>query len=161
MASPGRDVHNADVDDVLSPRRQQEMAELLDVLRRFRPTKVAVETDFDSGTLAQRCQSYLAGEYTLSANEIDQIGIRLAGELGHETIYGVDADGEFPYYRVANYAKANGRGCNESPNTSATTRFSRRSSLRTQTRPWRSRLASTTRRISPSVSGGSTPAPTS
>jgi hypothetical protein len=110
MASPGNDVHNADVDDVLSPRRQREMAELLDVLRRFRPTKVAVEAAFDSRTLAQRFESYVAGDYALSANEIDQIGIRLASELGHESIHGVDADGEFPYYRVSNYAKANGRG---------------------------------------------------
>ena len=38
---------------------------------------------------------YLTGKYTLTANEIDQIGYRLAKELGHSKIYPVDADGEF------------------------------------------------------------------
>lgn len=45
----------------------------------------------------------------MSRNENDQIGYRLAKELGHQTIYPVDADGEFPYQRFMNYAKASGR----------------------------------------------------
>jgi hypothetical protein len=52
---------------------------------------------------------YLAGKHTLSRNEIDQIGYRLAKELGHKTVFPVDADGEFPYPHVVNYAKASGR----------------------------------------------------
>ena len=34
--------------------------------------------------------SYLSGEFTLSANEIHQLGFRIAAELGHERIYPVD-----------------------------------------------------------------------
>jgi hypothetical protein len=108
MASPGRDVHNMEADDVLSATRQREIAELIDVLRRFRPTKVAVESRVSRRGTAERYADYLAGEYTLSRNEIDQLGFRLAKEVGHEAIYPVDEDGEFPYYRVLNYAKANG-----------------------------------------------------
>jgi hypothetical protein len=52
---------------------------------------------------------YLAGKYTLTRNEIDQIGYRLAKELGHAKVYPVDADGEFPWPRVVNYAKGSGR----------------------------------------------------
>src|SRR5919201_1751390 len=40
MNNPGRDIHSTQVDDVLAPKRQQEMAELLAVLGRFRPTKI-------------------------------------------------------------------------------------------------------------------------
>lgn len=108
MASPGRDVHNMETDDVLSATRQREIAELIEVLRRFRPTKVAVEAPVGSRVIAERYAGYLAGAYTLSRNEVDQIGFRLAKALGHEAVHPVDADGEFPYYRVLNYAKANG-----------------------------------------------------
>jgi hypothetical protein len=77
-------------------------------LRRFKPTKIAVENDSQS-KLNERYAKYLAGQYVLTANEIDQIGLRLAKELGHTAIYAVDADGDFPYPRVVNFAKATGR----------------------------------------------------
>ncbi|HEX2078689.1 MAG TPA: DUF5694 domain-containing protein [Longimicrobium sp.] len=108
MANPGRDIHNLQADDILSPRRQQEVAQLVEVLRRFRPTKIAVEAPVGSQRVAQQYADYLAGRYTLSRNEIDQIGFRLARELGHRAVYPVDEDGDFPYLRVINYAKANG-----------------------------------------------------
>jgi hypothetical protein len=108
MANPGHDVHNMQADDVLSPRRQHELSELIDVLKKFKPTKIAIEADVGSKRVAQEYADYLAGKYTLSRNEIDQIGYRLAKELGHRAVYAVDADGDFPYERVLNYAKANG-----------------------------------------------------
>ncbi|MEO8452068.1 MAG: DUF5694 domain-containing protein [Gemmatimonadota bacterium] len=109
MASPGHDIHNMVADDVLSPKRQAEMEQLVDVLKRFHPTKIAIEADVGSQRVGQQYADYLAGKYTLSRNEIDQIGYRLAKELGHGTVYPVDADGDFPFQRVVNYAKANGR----------------------------------------------------
>lgn len=109
MASPGRDVHNMEVGDVLSQARQREIEELIDVLERFRPTRIAVEAPVGRRQLAEQYRAYLADEYALSRNEIDQIGFRLARELGHTEIFGVDEDGEFPFYRVQNYAIANGR----------------------------------------------------
>ena len=110
MANPGRDVHNMQADDVLSPKRQQEIAELLEVLKRFRPTKIALEGDVGGSRVTREYPEYLAGKYTLSRNEIDQIGYRLAKELGHRAVYPVDVEGDFPYLRVVNYAKANGLG---------------------------------------------------
>jgi hypothetical protein len=109
MANPGHDVYNMQADDVLSLRRQQEIAELLEVLKRFRPTRIAIEADPGSRRVQREYSDYLAGKYTLTANEIDQIGYRLAKQLGHSQIYGADADGDFPLQRVMNYAKANGR----------------------------------------------------
>ncbi|HUQ20855.1 MAG TPA: DUF5694 domain-containing protein [Gemmatimonadaceae bacterium] len=109
MASPGRDVFNSKVDDVLAPKRQQEIAELARVLEKFKPTKVAVEWQGQS-RLDDRFKKYVAGQYVLTANEVDQIGLRVAKDLGLETVYAVDIDGEFPWLGLVNYAKANGQG---------------------------------------------------
>jgi len=109
MANPGHDINNMHVDDVLAPKRQAEIAELIAVLERFRPTKIAIEAEVGSKRAPQQYADYRAGTYTLSRNEIDQIGYRLAKELGHAAIYPVDVDGDFPWMRVTNYAKANGR----------------------------------------------------
>jgi hypothetical protein len=108
MANPGHDIHNLQADDVLLPKRQQEISQLIEVLKRFHPTKIAIESDVSGQRATQQYSDYLAGKYTLSRNEIDQIGYRLAKELGHRAIYPVDVDGDFPWQRVVNYAKANG-----------------------------------------------------
>jgi hypothetical protein len=108
MANPGRDVFNMQADDVLAPKRQAEITELIEVLKKFQPTKIAIEAD-PYGKRRQEYADYLAGKHTLSRNENDQIGYRLAKELGHKAIYPVDADGEFPWPRVVNYAKGSGR----------------------------------------------------
>jgi hypothetical protein len=108
MANPGHDIFNMKADDVLSAKRQQEIAELSTALKKFKPTKIAVENDSQS-KLNERYAKYLAGQYVLTSNEIDQIGLRLAKELGHSTIYAVDADGDFPYPRIVNFAKATGQ----------------------------------------------------
>lgn len=109
MANPGHDIFNSKADDVLAPKRQAEIAELMTVLKRFAPTKIAVEATAGETRIPKRYADYLAGNYQLTANEIDQIGLRLAKELGHSTIYAVDADGDFPYPRLVKYAKATGK----------------------------------------------------
>ena len=108
MRGSGNHVFNTEVDDILSERRQAEIEELIDVLQRFRPTKIAVEAQVGSRRIATEYAAYLAGTYALTGNEIDQIGFRLAKELGHDAVYPVDEDGDFPFYRVQNYAIANG-----------------------------------------------------
>lgn len=108
MANPGHDIHNVQADDVLAPKRQQEIAQFVEVLKKFHPTKVAIEAGVGSQRVAQQYADYVAGKYTLTANETNQIGYRLAKELGHNAIYPVDEDGDFPWGRVLNYAKANG-----------------------------------------------------
>ncbi|MCA1850557.1 MAG: DUF5694 domain-containing protein, partial [Acidobacteria bacterium] len=100
---------NTQADDVLAPKRQAEMAQLIEVLKRFHPTKIAVEADVWNKHISEAYADYVAGKHELTRNEIEQIGFRLAKELGHKTVYPVDADGEFPYQRVVNYAKASGR----------------------------------------------------
>lgn len=109
MANPGHDIFNTQADDVLAPKRQKEMAELTEVLKKFKPTKVAIESDVWSNKRTDEYANYIAGKHTLTQNEIEQIGYRLAKEMGHAKIYPVDADGDFPMGRVTNYAKANGK----------------------------------------------------
>jgi len=109
MANPGHDVFNMEADDVLLPKRQKDITQLIEVLKKFRPTKIAIESDIWSKNRTQQYADYVAGKFTLSRNEIEQIGFRIAKEMGHPAIYPVDVDGDFPMGRVTNYAKANGR----------------------------------------------------
>src|SRR5437763_9862840 len=78
MANPGHDIFNMNADDVLSPKRQQEIAQLLEVLKKFRPTKIAIESDVFSQRATREYSDYLAGKYTLSRNEMrpDRISAR-------------------------------------------------------------------------------------
>jgi len=110
MGNPGRDIHNMEADDVLAPKRQQEIAQLVEVLKKFRPTKIAIEAEVGSERATREYADYLTGQYTLKGDETDQIGYRLAKEMGHKTIYPVDDEAEFPWMHVVNYAKANGLG---------------------------------------------------
>jgi hypothetical protein len=109
MANPGHDIFNMQADDVLAPKRQEEIAELAAVLEKFRPTKIAVEADYGTDAVPKHYADYLSGTRPLSRNEVEQIGFRLAKDLGHTTIYPVDADGDFPFQRVIDYAKATGQ----------------------------------------------------
>ncbi len=109
MANPGRDIYNMQVDDVRSPQRQQELAQLTDVLAKFAPTKIAIEADPDSERVPAAFKDYLAGKHELTQNEIQQVGFRLARQLGHAQLYPIDVDGDFPFQRVIDYAKATDR----------------------------------------------------
>jgi uncharacterized protein DUF5694 len=109
MANPGRDIVNMHADDVLAPKRQAEIAQLIAVLKKYQPTKIAVERDPGDSRISRDYPDYLAGKHELTRNEIEQIGFRLAKELGHKTVYAADADGEFPYPRLVDYAKAHSR----------------------------------------------------
>lgn len=109
MNSPGHDVFNMQIDDVLAPKRQAEIAQVIEVLKKFNPTKIALETDVYSDRRPKEYADYLAGKHELTRNEIEQLGFRLAKELGHKTVYPVDVDGDFPWQRFVNYAKGSGR----------------------------------------------------
>lgn len=94
MGNPGSNVVNPKVDDVAAPGRQRQIAELVGRLKKFRPTKIAVEIDLEDDAKTQELYNrYLSGGYQLTRNETDQIGFRLAKELGHKKVYCVDWSG--------------------------------------------------------------------
>ncbi|MBV9990308.1 MAG: hypothetical protein JOZ72_03365 [Alphaproteobacteria bacterium] len=106
MSNPGHDMHNVQVDDVLAPKRQAEIAAVAGALAKFRPTMVAVEWPAD--LTDQRYDALLKGTLAPSHNEVVQLGFRLAKTAGLASVAGIDVDGDFPYEPVMNYAKAHG-----------------------------------------------------
>lgn len=109
MSNPGRDVFNMQADDVLVPKRQQELEQLAHVLAGFQPTKIAIEADPEGKRVPAAYQDYVAGKHELTRNEIEQIAFRLGKQLGLKQLDPVDVDGDFPFPRVVNYTKANGQ----------------------------------------------------
>lgn len=91
MGTPGKNVVNGKVDDVSTPERQRQMVELIERLKKFRPTKIVLEIDSEDAAKTQEAyDKYLAGQSQLTKNETNQIGFRLAKELGHKKVYCVD-----------------------------------------------------------------------
>jgi hypothetical protein len=107
MSNPGRDVSNVKADDVLAEKRQKEIAEFVALIKKFKPTRIAVEEPTTDAKLNERYARYLKGDYTLTANETDQIGFRLAKELGQQKIYTIDWQGRFDLDKVLASAAAN------------------------------------------------------
>lgn len=97
MNNPGRDVHNLEADDVLSERRQAEIAEVVRLVGRYRPTKVMIE----AGTQQQEAihDGYVQscrGSRPLAGSEHEQLGFRIACAMGLETVHAVDWDALVP-----------------------------------------------------------------
>ncbi len=91
MGNPGRDVHNTRSDDVLEAGRQAEIAEVVRLLARYRPTRVMVEADVSrQAEISQRFRDSCKGERALTRNETEQLGFRVACKMGLETVTAVD-----------------------------------------------------------------------
>jgi hypothetical protein len=90
MNNPGLDDVNTQADDVLSSRRQREIEELIERLARFKPTRIAIESPYRSTTWTSRYEKFLAGEYKLGRNEIEQIGFRLGKRLNLPALHPID-----------------------------------------------------------------------
>ena len=88
------DAHKTDETEqvnVLSPERQKEMEALVEYIKLYKPTKIAVESGPITGYLLRRYDEWQAGIKPLGADEIEQIGFRLMHDLNLDTIYGVNA----------------------------------------------------------------------
>ena len=107
FGNPGLDLNNVKVDSVLTARRQAELARVAKAIGVFKPTHVMVEMQSDAPDLAvaeyaRFDDAMLAKE----ANEIVQIGYRIARNAGLKTVNGIDEqpkDGEpdyFPFDKV-------------------------------------------------------------
>ena len=92
---PQADTHKTDSSrfiNVLSQQRQKEISELMDVILRFRPTRIYIEsTPNRQGLHDSLYQEFRNGRYQLGRNEIYQLGYRIAGALNHSKVYAVDA----------------------------------------------------------------------
>lgn len=89
---PNLDGHKTDSSkyiDVKSPVRQKELEELAQVIMRFKPTRVYVESN-DEGWIDSLYAAYRNGQYKPGRNEIFQLGFRVAGLAGHKKVYSAD-----------------------------------------------------------------------
>lgn len=89
---PGLDAHKTPKEnevDVLSPERQREMEQLMDILLRFRPNKLVMETE--GGALMRQYRRHQQEGTPLGRNEYYQIGFRVMDRLGLDTLYAADA----------------------------------------------------------------------
>lgn len=112
LANNNRDVINVLIENVLTAPRQQQIIDLVECLAQWKPTRIAVEWDrSDQAGLDSRYATFLMGNYELTANEIDQIGLRLAKQLGHDRVYAVDwneaAPGDQVQYDFFSWAERN------------------------------------------------------
>ncbi len=111
LSNPGQDLHNLQVDDVRTPEKQKELTDLAERLAKFKPTKIAVEALSDRPDFGYaKYESFTPEALTKNADERVQIGFRLAKNLGHQTVYGIDEQSDtidyFPFDKVDAYAKA-------------------------------------------------------
>ena len=91
---PGLDAYKVEDKDkinIYSEKRQKELTELINYISKFKPTKIVVESDRNTGYLINNYKKYKKGEQELYANERSQLGIRLVDKFKLDTIYGVDA----------------------------------------------------------------------
>lgn len=108
-----RDVHNSTFqDDPLSAKRQAQIAQVVERLVRFHPTKVLIEAQ--KPIIVTRYQQYLAGHFQLTADEVYQFGFRVAAHAGNKRIYPIDTFGPTLIdertasgKRITEYLKAN------------------------------------------------------
>jgi len=106
FASPGLDLVNMEVPDVLLPEYQAQIEEIGDSIARFNPTKVAVEARTTKDEEINELYSqYTQGKHQLTRNEVQQFGFRIASRLEHQRIYAIDDAGiPLPFGPALEYA---------------------------------------------------------
>lgn len=92
MDYPGFDDHKTtdnDKIDVLKEPKKSEITELVDYIKKFKPTKIAVEARKDRNP-TEKLQQYKAGTLKESRDETYQIAMRIAAEMQLDSLYPVD-----------------------------------------------------------------------
>ena len=97
--NPGLDVAKFKNADILSEQRQKEVMLIVEKLKKFSPDKIFIEDlPENQDKIDSILNQYKKGNYTLRANETDQLGLRLAKELNLPALYAVDyRNADFPF----------------------------------------------------------------
>ena len=92
--------------DVMAPEQQAEIRAVVDSLADFRPTKIALEEVIeDVSTLDSLYSAYRAGSHALTRNERQQLGFRLAAQMGHTQVYAIDHKKPWPNQKAVAWAR--------------------------------------------------------
>ena len=87
----GKDIVKPEDVNIFTKEAQEYLQGLTQRLQAFKPTRVLLEYAPENEELInERYQEYLAGNYELPANEIYQLGFRIAQQAGHERVYSFD-----------------------------------------------------------------------
>jgi hypothetical protein len=114
FASPGRDMVNIQVEDVLTEPRQAQIEDVVRDLAAFHPTVIAIEwPEAQQDRLDSLYGEYRAGRQALNASEHQQLGWRLADRLNLPRVHAIDWNGmppgEMTAYNYPAWAKDHGR----------------------------------------------------
>lgn len=89
--TPHLDKHELLTDDFLAPKRQKELEELTEILKRTNADKVMIERAFsEQKTNDSLYTAYSQNKYKLTVSERQQIGFRLAKKLNLKSVNCVD-----------------------------------------------------------------------
>jgi len=122
LANHNRDIQNPQMDDDLAPGRQVQIANLVDALAAWKPTHIAVEWRYrDQAGLDKRYADYRADRYVLGRDEIDQIGLRLAKQLGLPKVDAIDNKDDPPGPQSAYDLSAGAKSAHEDARLAAIT----------------------------------------
>ncbi|MEO0572222.1 MAG: DUF5694 domain-containing protein [Bacteroidota bacterium] len=93
--NPGLDSYKAKTNiDILTQEKQKELEVVLKYIEEFKPTKIAVEyPKRRQERLDSLYGAYLSGKFELPANEVYQVGFKLAKRLAHQKVYAIDVKG--------------------------------------------------------------------
>lgn len=89
---PGRDTHKTIDDnkiDVLAEPKKSEIVELAEYIKRFKPTKIAIEA-FPDFKATEKLREYKTGQHRDKRDERFQLAMRIANDLNFDTLYAVD-----------------------------------------------------------------------
>ena len=79
--SPNLDYLKSPVVDHLAPAKQDEIAEVLDRLAEFAPTKIVLEAEPENTQIQERYRAFLESDIPLKGNEREQLGFQLAKQF--------------------------------------------------------------------------------
>nr|WP_298997211.1 DUF5694 domain-containing protein [uncultured Allomuricauda sp.] len=91
LSYPGLDNHKTKDDskiDVLKEPKKTEVTELVEYIKKFKPTKIMIEAKTDWN---ERYKKYRTGAYRDKRDERYQVALRVAHEMDLDSIYSVDA----------------------------------------------------------------------
>ena len=106
--NPGLDVARFENANILTPKRQAEIQEVISRLKQLKPDKIFIEQEPSSQPkLDSLLHLYKENKWQAKANEIYQLGFRLAKELPGTTLHAVDYTGaDFPFDSLMKVAQA-------------------------------------------------------
>lgn len=91
---PNQDAHKtekSDQVDVLEPKKAAEVTELINYIKKFKPTKIAIEA-WPDWKANEKLKEYKEGKYRDQRDERYQLAMRIATELKINELYSIDAN---------------------------------------------------------------------